>query len=124
MKSDLAQWRAQYRLSFIIWLLAAASPISAQTAQNSPSTLKFVIIMSRHGVRSPTGNPEKLNQYSAQPWPEWNVPPGHLTPQGASLMTIFGAYYRSSLPTRGCSTPADVLTPHTSPSIPTQINAP
>ena len=95
MKSDLAQWRAQYRLSFIIWLLAAASPISAQTAQNSPSTLKFVIIMSRHGVRSPTGNPEKLNQYSAQPWPEWNVPPGHLTPQGASLMTIFGAYYRS-----------------------------
>jgi 4-phytase/acid phosphatase len=63
--------------------------------------LRFVVILSRHGVRSPTGSPEQLNQYSAQPWPKWDVPPGHLTPQGARLMTIFGSYYRSYFAQQG-----------------------
>jgi 4-phytase / acid phosphatase len=101
MKSDSPQWLAQYQLPVILLLLATVSPISAQRTQNSPATLKFVVIISRHGVRSPTGSPEQLNQYSAQPWPKWDVPPGHLTPQGASLMTLFGAYYRSYLAQQG-----------------------
>jgi 4-phytase/acid phosphatase len=38
---------------------------------------------------------EQLNQYSAQPWPKWDVPAGYLTPHGAQLMNIFGRYYRA-----------------------------
>jgi 4-phytase / acid phosphatase len=101
MNNNLAQWLAQYRVVLILCLLGAASPISAQRAEKSPDTLKFVVIISRHGVRSPTGTPEQLNQYSAQPWPQWDVPPGYLTPQGARLMNLFGAYYRSYLAQQG-----------------------
>jgi 4-phytase/acid phosphatase len=95
MKKYSTQWLARSPVTLVLGLLAAVSPISAQTADNSPATLKFVVIISRHGVRSPTSSPGQLNQYSAQPWPKWDVPPGHLTPQGARLMTIFGAYYRA-----------------------------
>jgi len=59
--------------------------------------LKYVVILSRHGVRSPTWDRERLGQYSAQPWPDWGVPPGNLTPHGRSLITILGSYYRQWL---------------------------
>jgi 4-phytase/acid phosphatase len=58
------------------------------------STLLTVVVMSRHGVRSPT-HPHGLDAYSTQQWPAWNVPPGYLTPHGAKLMQAFGAAYRS-----------------------------
>jgi 4-phytase/acid phosphatase len=63
--------------------------------------LKFVVIVSRHGVRSPTGKLDQLNQYSRQPWPTWSVPPGYLTEHGAKLMTQFGAYDRELLASEG-----------------------
>src|SRR5664279_4322333 len=63
--------------------------------------LKFVVIISRHGLRSPTGNLDQLNQYSRQPWPVWTVPPGYLTEHGSRLMTLFGAYDRVLLAGQG-----------------------
>jgi 4-phytase / acid phosphatase len=101
MKNNSTQSLARYRSVLMLCLLGAASPISAQSAQNSPATLKFVVIISRHGVRSPTSSAEQLSQYSAQPWPHWDVPPGNLTAQGARLMTLFGAYYRSYFANQG-----------------------
>jgi len=55
--------------------------------------LKYVVILTRHGVRAPTWESARLNQYSAQPWPDWGVPPAHLTPRGRTLMTLMGGYY-------------------------------
>src|ERR1700761_9016751 len=88
------------------WLITAALPILGQPAANEKAQLKFVVIVSRHGVRSPTASVEQLNQYSAQPWPEWSVPPGYLTPHGAELMTLFGAYYRSYFANQGLLSPS------------------
>jgi len=74
--------------------------------QGAPSNsaggkLEFVVYLSRHGVRSPTGKASKYNEYAAAPWPEWDVPPGYLTPHGYALMKLFGAYDRAMLAGEG-----------------------
>jgi 4-phytase / acid phosphatase len=61
------------------------------------SELQYVVIVSRHGVRSPTWDNVRLNAYSTEPWPQWPVPPGNLTPHGYRLIQMMGAYYRQWL---------------------------
>jgi 4-phytase/acid phosphatase len=68
---------------------------------SSSAKLQFVVYLSRHGVRSPTGNSAQYSSYSAAPWPAWSVPPGYLTAHGYQLMQIFGAYDRLLLSGEG-----------------------
>jgi 4-phytase/acid phosphatase len=80
------------------WVVGAVPP----AAGAAPSLqLRYVVIIARHGVRSPTWKAERLNQYSTEPWPEWSVPPGNLTPHGRALMKLLGAYYREWLSGEG-----------------------
>jgi 4-phytase/acid phosphatase len=65
---------------------------SPATASDTPPDVRLVVVMTRHGVRSPT-KPAELAPYAARAWPAWEVPPGNLTPHGAALMRDFGAYY-------------------------------
>jgi 4-phytase / acid phosphatase len=67
----------------------------------SGEQLQFVVYLSRHGVRSPTGKPGRYDAYSVRPWPTWDVPPGDLTPHGFTLMKLFGAYDRAQLAKEG-----------------------
>ena len=83
-------------LTTLVWAVGAEIVAVGAAA---PAQLRYVVIISRHGVRSPTWNSERLNQYSAEPWPEWSVPPGNLTPHGRALMQLMGAYYREWLST-------------------------
>jgi 4-phytase/acid phosphatase len=59
--------------------------------------LKYVVIISRHGVRAPTWELSRLNEYSSQPWPDWGVPPGNLTPHGHEAIRLLGGYYHDWL---------------------------
>ena len=87
-------------------LLAPAQATKPSMSKaNDSEKLRFVVIVSRHGVRSPTGKTDQLNQYSAQPWPAWSVPPGYLTEHGAKLMTLFGSYDRELLAKQGLIAP-------------------
>lgn len=89
-------------------LLAALSMISAATsaipqtpAAPSSSKLNYVIIVSRHGVRSPTGKTSQYDHYAKAPWPNWTTAPGELTPHGYALMKMFGSYDRALLAQQG-----------------------
>lgn len=85
---------AKFFASVTIFLTANSSVLVAQTTVTTEPKLKFAVILTRHGVRAPTWNPSELNAYSAEPWPDWGVAPGNLTPYGSKLMTLFGSYYR------------------------------
>lgn len=84
----------------LAWCFAAlCGLLVSQTGATPPNReqLKFVVILTRHGVRSPTGETSRYDRYSALPWPKWDVPPGYLTPHGYQLMKLFGAYDRAWL---------------------------
>jgi 4-phytase/acid phosphatase len=73
-------------------------PLVGQTASghgSKTSELKYVVILSRHGVRAPSKTAEELNPYSAQPWPAWSVAPEQLTAHGARQMSLVGAFDRA-----------------------------
>jgi 4-phytase/acid phosphatase len=82
-------------LALVTILLAAtaATAVTPDTAAAVPK-LRFAVILTRHGVRSPTWTLADLNTYSSEPWPDWGVAPGNLTPRGSTLMTLLGSYYR------------------------------
>jgi 4-phytase/acid phosphatase len=98
------------RLTFVplICLLPISLIVSAQTmtkssssAQTQDSELRYVVVLSRHGVRSPTGKSLQYERYSTGEWPKWPVEPGYLTPHGFQLMQLFGSYYRAQFASQG-----------------------
>lgn len=92
-------------LAAALWIgLGGAAP--AQQATPRSPELKFVVIVSRHGVRPPLWTEEQLNRYSAEAWPKWDVPPGHLTSHGRKLMEIFGSYDRALFAQKGLFSPS------------------
>jgi 4-phytase/acid phosphatase len=88
----LAQTRVTVFALFLAALAAGAAPTN---------DLKYVVIVTRHGVRAPTWTAEELNEYAAEPWPKWNVKPGELTEHGRLLIKLFGAYYRADFARQG-----------------------
>ena len=82
-------------------LVALGLALLGGTVRTVTLRLKYVAIVTRHGVRAPTWTAERLNRHSAAPWPDFGVPAGHLTPHGRMLMTRMGGYYREWLASEG-----------------------
>src|SRR5215470_5589896 len=86
------------RLLCLLLLIAQYSPAQpASSEQPATTQLKLAVILTRHGVRSPTSS---MKGYSRHDWPglenDWRVECcGDLTPRGAELVFLMGAYYRS-----------------------------
>ena len=91
--ATIATLRARLKLVIVVVILSMLTLSGALSCAAAPPQLRYVVIITRHGVRSPLWNSELLNQYSAEPWPEWGVAPGELTPHGRALVKLMGAYY-------------------------------
>lgn len=89
--------RSPHLLRIFVLIAVAWALVAGIGAAGPAAHLRYVVIITRHGVRSPTWDNARLNQYSAQPWPEWSVPPGYLTPHGRALVQLMGTYYREWL---------------------------
>lgn len=83
----------------------AGTPPSTSTTLTTPaaSTLRFVLLVSRHGVRAPLGSNARIAEFAAQTWPTWSVQAGFLTPHGGDAVQLMGAYYASFYRRMGCS---------------------
>jgi len=73
-----------------------AHPPLASKAPAVDLKLTRVIMLSRHGVRSPTQGPEELRKLAAREWPTWPVGPGELTAHGERGERILGGYFRAA----------------------------
>src|SRR5262249_27446678 len=77
-------------------VLAIPAPASAAPA------LEKVVVLQRHGVRSPTKPVSDYAAYSPTPFAAWPVKPGELTEHGAAALARMGealrAHYASVLP--------------------------
>lgn len=85
-------------------VLAAGSVLVPSMRGSEPDgreKLSLVVILSRHGVRSPLVPSSTLDLRSTDAWPEWEVPPGYLTPHGARALRQMGMYMRSELARSG-----------------------
>jgi len=100
-------------------LLAALSFSGVQAARAQVTTrsvpvatttegarLQFVVILTRHGVRSPTQPPQEIDTYAAEAWPSWGVKPGELTAHGAKLIHQLASYDRAYLAAAGLLQPS------------------
>jgi 4-phytase / acid phosphatase len=109
------QWFAATCIASALLLQSSLCVAAAEVDAGDSSQLIFALVLTRHGVRSPTGSPDKLKRYSASEWPQWEVQPGYLTPRGSQLMTLFGRYYRDYfaenglLQQSGCGDAASVV---------------
>jgi len=82
----------------LLLALASAGPGRAQIIKNNDgTTLKQIIIFGRHSIRSSTTDSNTLAQYSANPYPAFDVPPGYLTTNGQRAASLLGAYFHDYL---------------------------
>jgi 4-phytase / acid phosphatase len=84
------------RLFLILLLLV--TPVLITPAQSQTPQLRMVVVLTRHGVRSPLSD-STTSPYASQPWPslnQWHVVcPGDLTPRGTELAQQMGIFYHA-----------------------------
>src|ERR1019366_4384467 len=72
----------------------------AQTtnAADDGTVLKQIIIFGRHSIRAAISTTNTLNQFSANPFPDFfGVPVGYLTPRGQQAAGLLGSYFHDYL---------------------------
>ncbi|WP_122049407.1 histidine-type phosphatase [Asaia bogorensis] len=65
---------------------AASSPVFSSVEPEAPARLERVVLIARHGIRSPTHDSRSLEQETGVVWPSWPVAPGELTDHGRATL--------------------------------------
>jgi len=113
---DLRVNNSSYCCRIIIVLIMSAwmTLTSAPAAASDDMQLERVILLYRHGVRTPLPGEIQANEVTGKPWPTWSQAPSELTPHGAMGAERMGAYDRERLaaeglfPTEECPAPSSI----------------
>lgn len=82
---------------------------SGDRGVSSGPVLEKIVLLSRHGIRSPTASPAALRDKTGFDWPQWSVAPGEMTPHGAealgAMVQVVRTHYQNLgfSPLRSCS---------------------
>ena len=94
------------RIIFCLLLLSVS--LSAFTQANRPNgfkeryTLKQVVVLSRHNIRSPlSGIGSAVQRITPHEWYQWSSAPSELSLRGGALETMMGQYFRKWLVSEG-----------------------
>jgi 4-phytase/acid phosphatase len=81
------------RFALLTVLLLGTLCSFAQTPSGNEQ-VRAVVIVARHGVRTPIESETRSGVFNAQPWPAWPTAPGLLTPHGIDALKRMGEFYR------------------------------
>ncbi|GAA0698322.1 histidine-type phosphatase [Dyella marensis] len=90
------------------WLLLGlglALMSSHASAATDSMQLERVVLLYRHGVRTPLPGEIQLDEAGGKPWPQWKQAPSQLTPHGIAGVKLMGAYDRQRLAALGLFKP-------------------
>ena len=92
----------------ILFFLLLGVSLSAYAQGNRPDefseryTLKQVVVLSRHNIRSPlSGRHSTMQRITPHEWYRWSSSPSELSLRGGALETIMGQYFRKWLVSEG-----------------------
>ncbi|MFT9256490.1 MAG: histidine-type phosphatase [Acetobacter sp.] len=104
-------------LPLLCALLASSPALAAPPAPDTQqeAVLERVVLLARHGIRSPTKPPQTLQSQTGHVWAQWPVAPGELTEHGRQALEQMVGMVRQHyvqaglLPATGCPTPGSVV---------------
>ncbi|GBQ27186.1 histidine-type phosphatase [Gluconacetobacter azotocaptans] len=104
------------RLTLVVGSTMSGGLSAAQCRTTAAQpVLEKIVLISRHGIRSPTQPVERLREATGRDWPAWPVPPGQLTDHGRADLALMGGFlahhYQAAglLPTAGCPRKEEVV---------------
>ena len=88
------------KLLLSIFLLCSLGLLGQSTQDRY--TLKQVVVLSRHNIRSPlSGRSSRLQRITPHEWHHWSSAPSELSLRGGALETMMGQYFRKWLVSEG-----------------------
>ena len=95
-----------YRLLLSFFLLGLSLTAFAQSSRpegfSERYTLKQVVVLSRHNIRSPlSGRRSTMQRITPHEWYHWSSAPSELSLRGGALETMMGQYFRKWLVSEG-----------------------
>ena len=95
-----------FKTLLIFLLLGLSLPTFAQSYRpddfGERYTLKQVVVLSRHNIRSPlSGRQSALQRITPHEWYHWSSSPSELSLRGGTLETMMGQYFRKWLVSEG-----------------------
>lgn len=89
------------------WLLLGLglALMSSHASATDGMQLERVVLLYRHGVRTPLPGEIQLDEAGGKPWPKWKQAPSQLTPHGIAGVKLMGAYDRQRLAALGLFKP-------------------